>query len=252
MIHQFFQTHCLVAPPRSATKRTFTSRKKSQYLQKLKVLNLNCNSIRSQNKSGLFKAKVEDEKPHIIIATESKLDDSIRNSEVFPSDYEIFRKDRKDVNPGGDVFIAVHNTIIATHQSKLDCQAEAIWIKSEIANQKPLYIASLYRPPGSNIDPLDSFKQSLERLQANGSFPRVIIARDMNVPDIDWKMSSVKDNPQYGVTVNQKFFDLVDDHGLTQLVTFPTRQESVLDLVLTSHPDLVNNLNTTEGISGIN
>ena len=47
--------------PRSATKRTSTSRKKSQYLQKLKELNLNCNSIRSQHKSGLFKAKVEDE-----------------------------------------------------------------------------------------------------------------------------------------------------------------------------------------------
>ena len=81
--------------PRSATKHTSTSRKKSQYLQKLKVLNQNCNSIRSQHKSGFFKAKVEDEKPHIIIATESKLDDSIRNSEVFPSDYEIFRKTGK-------------------------------------------------------------------------------------------------------------------------------------------------------------
>ena len=86
-----------------------------------------------------------------------------------------------------------------------------------------MYIASLYRSPGSNIDPLDSFKQSHERLQANGSFPRVIIAGDMKVPHIDWKMSSVKDKPQYGVTVNQTCLDLVDDHGLTQLVTFPTR-----------------------------
>ena len=76
-------------------------------------------------------------KPHIIIGTESKLDDSIRNSEVFPSGYEIFRKDRVDVNPGGGVFIAVHNTIIATHQPQLDCRAEAIWIKIEIVNQKP-------------------------------------------------------------------------------------------------------------------
>ena len=101
------------------------------------MLNLNCNSIRSQHKSGLFKAKVEDVKPHIIIGTESKLDDSIRNSEVFPSGYEIFRKDRVDVNPGGGVFIAVHNTIIATHQPQLDCRAEAIWIKIEIVNQKP-------------------------------------------------------------------------------------------------------------------
>ena len=74
----------------------------------------------------------------------------------------------------------------------------------------------------------------------------------MNVPDIDWNTSSVNDNPQYGVIVNQKFLDLVDDHGLSHLVSFPTRQESVLDLVLTSHPDLVNNLDTTKGISGVN
>ena len=146
----------------------------------------------------------------------------------------------------------MHNTIIAIHQPLLDCEAEAIWIKIEIVNQKLLCTASFYRPPGSNIDPLGNFKQSLEKLQSNGSSPRVINAGDMNVPNIDWDTSSVNDNPQCGVTVNQKFFYLVDDHGLSQLVTFPTRQESVLDLVITSHPDLVNNLNTTEGICGIN
>ena len=37
---------------------------RDQHLQKLKVLNFNCNSIRSQHNSGLFKAKVEDVKPH--------------------------------------------------------------------------------------------------------------------------------------------------------------------------------------------
>ncbi|PFX15492.1 putative RNA-directed DNA polymerase from transposon BS [Stylophora pistillata] len=151
----------------------------------------------------------------IIIRTESKLDESIKNSEVFPSDYEIFRKDRIDANPGGGVFIAVHNSIIATRQAKFDCQAEALWIKIEMANQKPLYIASFYPPPGSDVQPLHALNHSLDCLHGDGSFPRIIIAGDMNVPDIDW-------------------------------------QASVLDLVVASHPDLVNNLMSSDGISAIN
>ena len=52
--------------------------------------------------------------PHIILGSESKLDSSISNGEVFPCDYEIFRKDRISDNPGGGIFIAIHNTILAT------------------------------------------------------------------------------------------------------------------------------------------
>lgn len=146
----------------------------------------------------------------------------------------------------------MHNSIIATRQTQLDCQTEALWIKIEMANQKPLYIASFYRPPGSEIRPVDALSNSLDCLHANGSFPRIIIAGDMNVPDIDWSNNTVKDDPQYGVLVNQKFLNIVDDHGLTQLVSFPTRQESVFDLVVASHLDLVSNLTSSDGISGIN
>ena len=87
-------------------------------------------------------SRVENEKPFIIIGTESELDESIKNSEVFPSGYNIFRKDRIDANRGGGVFVAVHNSIIATRQPQLDCQAETIWIKIEMAEQEPLYIYS--------------------------------------------------------------------------------------------------------------
>ena len=161
---------------------TYTKRKLAVSAE-IKVLYLNCNSIPSQHKSGLFKAKIEDEKPHITIGTESKRESEIVKYSPVTMKYFV---DRKGVNPGGGVFIAVYNTIISTQQSQPDCQAEAIWIKIEITNQKPLCIASLYRPPGSNNDPLDTFKLSRERLQSNGSFPRVIVARDMDVPDIDW------------------------------------------------------------------
>ena len=60
----------------------------------------------------------------------------------------------------------------------------------------------------------------------------LFIAGDMNFPDIDWSNNTVKDDPQYGVLVNQKFLNIVDDRSLTQLVSFPTRQASVFDLIV--------------------
>ena len=57
-------------------------------------------------------------------------------------------------------------------------------------------------------------------------------------PDIIWEQLSVSSNPHYGLSLNQKMLSVVDNSGLTQLVTFPTRGESILDLVLSSHSDL--------------
>ena len=48
---------------------------------------------------------------------DSKLDSSISRNEVFPQDYKI---NRTSNNPGGEVFIIVHNSILATHQPNLD------------------------------------------------------------------------------------------------------------------------------------
>ncbi|KAG1684579.1 hypothetical protein GQR58_009384 [Nymphon striatum] len=245
-------TNCILDQALSSTPTKTTKKqthKHKQKLPKLKVLSLNCNSIRSQRKSGMLKILIDQEKPHIILGSESKLDSSIENTEIFHNEYEIFRKDRIDNNPGGGVFIAVHNTIIAIHQPQLDCEAESIWIKIESANQKPLYLASFYRPPGNNVDPLDAIEKSLDTLQSDGSFPRLILTGDLNLPDINWTNATVTGNPQYGTALNKRFLGIVEDHALSQHVTFPTRQESILDLVITSHPDLVDNITSTEGIS---
>ena len=110
------------------------------------------------------------------------MDSSISNGEVFPCDYEIFRKERISDNPGGGIFIPIHNTILATHQPKLDSNSEAIWVKLEFVKQKPLYLASVYRPPGSQEGAPNELENSLLSLQSNGSCPRVILTGDFNVP----------------------------------------------------------------------
>ena len=42
---------------------------------------------------------------------------------------------------------------------------------------------------------------------------------------------------------------IVDNSAMSQLATFKTRGQSILDLVLSSHPDLVTNVRSTEGVS---
>ena len=54
-------------------------------------------------------------------------------------------------NAGGGVFIAVHNNILATHESKLHSDVEVIWIKIKFVKQKSLYFRGVKRYIGSRI-----------------------------------------------------------------------------------------------------
>ena len=53
----------------------------------------------------MLQSAVDYTAPDIIIGSESKLDATILSSEVFPTGYDIYRKDRDKF--GGGVFIAV-------------------------------------------------------------------------------------------------------------------------------------------------
>ena len=52
---------------------------------------------------------------------------------------------------------------------------------------------------------------------------------DFNLPDIDWNTNKITKN-QYSVPINQLYLDLVNDLGLSQTVTDPTRGNNILDL----------------------
>ena len=62
-------------------------------------------------------------------------------------------------NPGGGVFIAILNSILATHQPQLDSEAEVTWVKTEFVKQKSLYIASFYRKPGHQEEPIEELEK---------------------------------------------------------------------------------------------
>ena len=148
-------------------------RKSSRKNMPLKLMVLNCCGLASTKKQAEFHALVDEANPDIICRTESHLDGSISSSEIFPSGYEIFRKDRNLY--GGGVFIAVSNKYIASSMPELDENCELLWINLQCQGVKPLYICTFSRPPKSNLEILEALGKSLEKLNQHRSLPNTLL-----------------------------------------------------------------------------
>ena len=59
-----------------------------------KVLSVNVNGIKSVYKRTEFHLLVDTVKPMVVIGCESKISPDIRDSEVFPANYTVHRRDR--------------------------------------------------------------------------------------------------------------------------------------------------------------
>ena len=56
-------------------------------------------------------------------------------------------------------------------------------------------------------------------------------------------------NPAYGSVLNSLFINIINNHSLEQLVCSPTRLNNILDLVFSTQPDLISEVETIPGIS---
>ena len=61
-------------------------------------------------------------KPDIIVGTESWLHPYIKDNEIFPINFNVYRRDRD--SSGGGVFTAVSNEFLSTRQSELETESE--------------------------------------------------------------------------------------------------------------------------------
>jgi hypothetical protein len=66
-------------------------------------------------------------KPDIICGTETWIDNSIKDSQIFPPGYNIYRNDR-NLN-GGGVLLAVRGNLISSPVPELQTDCEIIWCK---------------------------------------------------------------------------------------------------------------------------
>ena len=67
-------------------------------------------------------------KTDIIVGTESWLTSDIKDHEVFPPDFTVYRRDR-EIGRGGGVFIAVRANVVSLREEDLETECEILWIK---------------------------------------------------------------------------------------------------------------------------
>nr|XP_054755967.1 uncharacterized protein LOC129261972 [Lytechinus pictus] len=211
-------------------------------------MQVNCNGLKSEKSKLDFQAALAQHDPDIILGCESKLNADVPTYSIFPENYEVYRKDRNAF--GGGVFVAVKRDLASIRRPEFDCSAEVCWASIDFVKGGLLYLGSFYRPPGSKDEVIDELQGSISTIfRKHRKLPALVLAGDFNLPDIDW-CKVVTSNPRTHA-IHSHFLNFVNGCSLTQMGREPTRPASgnILDLILTTTPDAVNNTQTKPGIS---
>ena len=79
--------------------------------------------------------------------------------------------------------------------------------------------------------------------------PSVHVLGDFNFRDIDWPDKLNKSGSALSQSDGQMLIDIMNDHGLEQLVRFPTREKNTLELLLISLPGQFQDLHSPDKLS---
>ena len=198
------------------------------------------------NKRSKLELDIAASRYDIIALTETHLDNSISDSEMLPTDYLVFRRDRKsNGRHGGGVLIAVRNHIKAIPRESLQSESEFIFIDILLSNNRKITFGVFYRPPNNDTKPLEDLQTALQEIALRND---LLIVGDFNLSAFDWENTCALNNSANYTLL----LDIVHDNFLTQLVNSPTREKNILDLVLVSAPDIVDNLIVAEPFSDHN
>ena len=159
---------------------------------------------------------------------------------VDTNEYSLIRGDRQSGKRGGGICVIYKNSFaskITTPYINLDrCIGFEILAFDIHVNKFKYYrFLLVYLPPDSakNVETMTTLLDTIQNLNVTKDF---YVLGDFNLSKINWKKlaSSTLNQP------SQIFKDYLDEHNLTQLITFPTHKHgSTLDLFFTSKPENV-------------
>lgn len=211
----------------------------------LRLLIVNCRSLR--NKVDDFHLLLSSVQPAVVLGTESWLDATILDRELFPLGYHCFRRDRE--SRGGGVFILVSSDLPCV-RVVCDLECESVFCKLRADNGECFLIGSYYRPPGASCQQFAQLTTFLETVQCD----HIILGGDFNLPGLDWGSSNFLAGGATG-GLYTAFFEFMHENSLHQLVTDPSRNDdtgNVLDLLLCDAPNIISNICALPGISDHN
>ena len=205
----------------------------------LKCLFFNARSMRGETFSEL-KCLTAQENFDIITIAETFLDtvniDLVCEYQL--QGYKLFNRDRIN-RRGGGVAIYVKNclnpTLITHHNNNSEIISVTI-----LTLLRPLNITVVYRRPGQTIDEdCEMYNTLTDTLQNNDS----VIVGDFNLPNINWQNHTGVESESH------RLLTFIDDNFLHQHVRHPTRDNNILDLVISSQEHLITSTHVGEQLS---
>ena len=202
----------------------------------LHFLHININSILSK----IEEVKIIALKTNatVIGISESKLDESVLNSEISIPSYNILRCDRN--RNGGGVLCYVKNTICYNQREHFSNEFENIFFDILLPNTKPILVGNIYRPP-DQLGFLEKLSNAILNAQ-NFDSQEVYILGDFNI-DLSKKGRSISNSIK-------KYREFCAQHGLKQLIKNPTRitknTSTILDHILTNSEDKIFQVDTLD------
>lgn len=186
----------------------------------------------------MFNGFVHLHSPDILIGSESKLSPDIVDSEVFPNGYIAIRKDRNQ--HGGGVFVMLREGISFKRLPATDDELELTGVSIDSGDGSSVIVLSYYRPHHNDLRSLQLLSEAIQRIYDPDGPNSLILCGDFNTPDF---LTDCLTPP------TEFLEEFTYNTGLEQLVDFPTRGTNALDLLYTSDPDRIYDIQPVSGIS---
>ena len=144
--------------------------------------------------------------------------------------------------------LLVHKDISHMLITEVENNSESIWVKV-FANKTPHFVASWYRPSSEEFQ---LFREQLDYIRTHHTgkkLPSIHVLGDFNFKDIEWPDRLSKSGSTLSRSEGQILIDIMNDHGLEQMVHFPTREKNILDLILTTLPGQFQDVHSPDKLS---
>ncbi|KAK2564042.1 hypothetical protein P5673_012260 [Acropora cervicornis] len=158
----------------------------------------------------------------VLAINESKLDDSIKNCELYIPGYEIIRIDRN--RNGGGVCFYINNSInfVIRHDLNLN-DLENLCLEIQKPSSKPFLVVTWYRPPCSSAELFSHYETLVGKLDSLDLEYYLIGHLNCNMASAHFDINT------------RLLCEISDTNGLQQLIREPTRitesSSSLIDVI---------------------
>jgi ribonucleases P/MRP protein subunit RPP40 len=223
-----FQENCLVGKMRIQ-------------INKLHFMYTNIRSLMNNNKMEEIEILLRERSIDVLGVTESWTHEGITNAEINIQGFSLFRRDRSEQDKcrGGGVLLYIREALLP-ELKEVSADSETLWVNIKGVKLNEITVGICYRRPDASEE---MTTRLIKSIQDNIS-KQTLIMGDFNFRDLVWEEDSTS-----GGGMREDFQEMMSDLFLTQHVKEPTRGSNILDLVISTEAEMVEDLTVAVPVS---